>query len=29
VLCFTPLPLATIQWTNRPSGIQQVLRLAP
>ena len=26
---FTPLPLVTMQWTNRPSGIQQVLQFAP
>ena len=26
---FTPLPLTTMQYTNRPSGIHQVLQLAP
>ncbi|MCW3012035.1 MAG: penicillin acylase family protein [Solirubrobacterales bacterium] len=26
---FSPLPLATMQYTNRPSGIHQVLQLAP
>lgn len=26
---FTPLPLATIQYTNRPTGIHQVFQFAP
>ncbi len=28
-IVFKPLPLATMQYTNRPSGIHQVLQLAP
>jgi hypothetical protein len=26
---YVPLPLVAMQWTNRPSGIQQVLQFAP
>jgi hypothetical protein len=26
---FTPLPLLEMQWTNRPSGIHQVLQFDP
>ena len=28
-IAFSPLPLTTMQYTNRPSGIHQVLQLAP
>jgi hypothetical protein len=28
-ISFTPLPLTTIQYTNRPSGIHQVMQFAP
>jgi acyl-homoserine lactone acylase PvdQ len=28
-ISFTPLPLADIQYTNRPSGIHQVMQFAP
>ena len=28
-ITFSPLPLITMQYTNRPSGIHQVLQLAP
>ena len=28
-ISFTPLPLTTIQYTNRPSGIHQVFQFAP
>jgi hypothetical protein len=28
-IAFSPLPLADIQYTNRPSGIHQVMQFAP
>jgi len=28
-IAFTPLPLAEIQYTNRPSGIHQVMQFTP
>jgi hypothetical protein len=28
-IAFTPIPLADIQYTNRPSGIHQVMQFAP
>ena len=28
-IAFTPLPLVEIQYTNRPTGIHQVMQFAP
>ena len=28
-ISFTPIPLVDMQYTNRPSGIHQVMQFAP